>query len=205
MSDAQAGTELKAKLREGVSPIVLCELLDRLPEPQRSAAAHSLNGGAQRALWKLAEGFRPVTLTDIVPASLPAMQPVRHLGRNSMPMLTSFEKVFFRAPDQSASAPNELGGLNVHVTRPLAGPGYFMAFDDAQRGEVVIDYTRVPLASPAGFPAIVDNEHGLRKLFYGFTQIDRLRRVSEHVTIGSAARMGKDIGAFFVLCRQDAP
>jgi hypothetical protein len=33
--------------------------------------------------------------------------------------------------------------------------------------------------------------------------VDRLRRVSEHVTIGSAARKGRDLGSYFVLCRVD--
>jgi hypothetical protein len=32
--------------------------------------------------------------------------------------------------------------------------------------------------------------------------VDTLRRVSEHVTIGSAARGGKDLGSWFVLCRE---
>ena len=32
--------------------------------------------------------------------------------------------------------------------------------------------------------------------------VDTLRRVSEHVTIGSAARKGKDMGSWFALCRE---
>jgi hypothetical protein len=32
--------------------------------------------------------------------------------------------------------------------------------------------------------------------------IDTVRGVSEHVTIGSAARKGKDIGSWFILCRE---
>jgi hypothetical protein len=31
---------------------------------------------------------------------------------------------------------------------------------------------------------------------------DTLRRVSEHVTIGSAARKGKDLGSWFLLTRE---
>jgi hypothetical protein len=200
---ADAGAELRAKIREAASPQTLCDLLDGWAPPERALSTRSLDGGTQRALWQRVEGFRPLTLADMVPKSVPALHPVRHLGRNSMPMLTRFEKVLFRGAEQAAAAPAELGGLNVHVTRPLAGPGYCVAVDDAARGEVVIDYTRVPSVAPEGFPPIVDNEHGLRALFYGFTQIDRLRRVSEHVTIGSVARKGRDMGAFFVLCRQD--
>jgi hypothetical protein len=33
--------------------------------------------------------------------------------------------------------------------------------------------------------------------------VDRLRRVSEHVTIGSAARNGRELGSYFVLSRAD--
>jgi hypothetical protein len=37
---------------------------------------------------------------------------------------------------------------------------------------------------------------------YGF-MVDTLRRVSLHVTIGSAARNGRDLGSWFVLVRED--
>jgi hypothetical protein len=36
---------------------------------------------------------------------------------------------------------------------------------------------------------------------YGF-MVDTLRGVSEHVTIGCAARKGKEIGSWFILCRE---
>ena len=202
MSDA--GAELRAKIREGAKPQALAELLDRLAEPERVEAAHSLGRADQRALWRMTEGFRPVTLVDIVPPSASAMQPVRHFGRNSMPMLTRFEKVFFRAAGQDAAAPSELGGVNVHVTRPLSGPGYFMVVEDRARGEVCIDYTRVPAEVPASWPKVTTNERGFPWLFYG-DMVDTLRRVSEHVTIGSAAKNGRDMGAYFVLCRQELP
>jgi len=32
--------------------------------------------------------------------------------------------------------------------------------------------------------------------------VDRLRRVSEHVTIGSAIKNGREIGSWFLLCRE---
>jgi hypothetical protein len=50
---------------------------------------------------------------------------------------------------------------------------------------------------------VTRNERGLSRFVYGY-MVDTLRRVSEHVTIGSAARNGKDIGSYFVLCRQAA-
>jgi hypothetical protein len=76
------------------------------------------------------------------------------------------------------------------------------AIEAGRRPEVLVDYNRVPDAHPDGWPAIRTNERGLSRFVYGF-MIDTLRRVSEHVTIGSAARRGRDIGSWFVLCRQD--
>ena len=64
-----------------------------------------------------------------------------------------------------------------------------------------VDYNHVPDAHPAGWPEIRRNERGLSRFVYGF-MVDTLRRVSEHVTIGSAARKGKDLGSWFLLCRE---
>ena len=55
-------------------------------------------------------------------------------------------------------------------------------------------------ARPAG-RAPRRNEPGVARFVYGF-MVDRLRRVSEHVTIGSAARNGKDLGSWFLLTRE---
>ena len=52
------------------------------------------------------------------------------------------------------------------------------------------------------WPEVQSNERGLSRFVYGF-MVDRLRRVSEHVTIGSAARKGKEMGSYFVLTRDD--
>ena len=65
-----------------------------------------------------------------------------------------------------------------------------------------MDYRRVPPEHPEGWPEIRPNERGLSRFVYGF-MVDTLRGVSEHVSIGSAARNGRDLGSWFVLCRQD--
>ena len=64
-----------------------------------------------------------------------------------------------------------------------------------------MDYREVPPAAPAGWPPVRRNEVGAGRFVYGF-MVDRLRRVSEHVTIGSAARNGKDLGSWFLLTRE---
>ena len=79
--------------------------------------------------------------------------------------------------------------------------GYFVAVPSEKAGEIAVDYRRVPTAHPADWPAIQSNERGISRFVYGF-MVDTLRRVSEHVTIGSAARNGKDMGSWFVLCRE---
>ncbi len=94
----------------------------------------------------------------------------------------------------------EWGGHGIQVN--AIGPGYFLTVEASDRPEILVDYNRVPEDQPEGWPAIRANEQGLSRFVYGF-MVDTLRRVSEHVTIGSAARRGKDLGSWFVLCRQD--
>ena len=93
------------------------------------------------------------------------------------------------------------------------GPRYRELLDDIFKGSRLPDdfslYLHAPTVTdpslaPEGWPAIRDNEHGLSRLVYGF-MIDRMRRVSEHVTIGRANRHGKDFGSWFMLCRETRP
>ena len=83
-----------------------------------------------------------------------------------------------------------------------ASKTYFVAVEDAERHEVLVDYRQLPAEQPPGWPAVKPNERGLSRFVYGF-MVDRVRRVSEHVTIGSASRAGRDLGSYFVLCRMD--
>jgi hypothetical protein len=66
---------------------------------------------------------------------------------------------------------------------------------------VLIDYRELPAEHPEGWPAIRPNDRGVSRFVYGF-MVDTLRRVSEHVSIGSAARAGRDLGSWFILCRE---
>ena len=69
------------------------------------------------------------------------------------------------------------------------------------KGFTLDEYVGLPAEHPEGWPAIRSNERGVSRFVYGF-MLDTLRRVSEHVTIGSAARKGVDLGSWFVLCRE---
>jgi hypothetical protein len=155
----------------------------------------------QRRLYAAVAGHGAVRLADLVPPDRRALETVRHFGRNTLPAFTRFEKRFCRPPDEDAAAPRALWGYNATRVAPLVGPGYYVARDDAVHGEVLIDYTRIPPSAPPGWPAPKGNEGGLARFVYGH-MVDRLRRVSEHVTIGSAARHGRELGSWFLLCRE---
>ena len=46
------------------------------------------------------------------------------------------------------------------------------------------------------------NSRGLSRFIY-FNMYDYVRRVSPHVVIGAATRLGKPIGQYFVLCKAE--
>ena len=164
----------------------------------------NLGGGAfgsVETLTSSAADSPPVHLADLVPPQVADLTPVRHFGRNTLPAFTHFEKRFCRPRGADPRKPGELYGFNFQSLQPLTGPGYFVAHEDPGRPEVWVDYTRIPPEHPVGWPATRSNERGLARFVYGF-MIDTLRRVSEHVTIGSAARRGREMGSWFILCRE---
>lgn len=199
---SEAARELAARLAEDpVRPQRVAELLDGLPHAERVAAVRSLGRTAQRRLYAAVDGFRPLRLSDLVPPGLPDMHSVRHYGRNTLPLFTLFEKRFCRPRGADHEKPGELYGFNFQAMAAFTGPGYFVAHENPARPEVWVDYRRVPPEHPEGWPGIRVNERGLGRFVYGF-MVDTLRGVSEHVSIGSAARRGRDIGSWFVLCRE---
>lgn len=202
MSGPNPGQELKARLSEGaIKPIEIARFLDALQPSERVDAIRSVGRKEQRALYQAVDRFAPVRLVELVGPGTPDGGTVRHYGKNTLPAFSEFEKRFTRPAGQNASMPTELHGFNFGTMAPITGPGYFVAVEDADREEVLVDYRRVPTTHPAGWPDIKPNDKGLSRFVYGF-MVDTLRRVSEHVTIGSAARNGKDMGSWFLLCRE---
>lgn len=88
--------------------------------------------------------------------------------------------------------------------QPVTGPGYFVCYE-IPGSEVLIDYTQVPAVDaprPEGWPGVRPNSAGMSRYIYNGTQ-DTMRGVSRHVSIGRAARAGKWMDNWFVLCRRE--
>jgi len=202
MANDTGAAELRARLRE--DPIRMKDvaaLLDGMSHAERVAWVRATGRAEQRRLYEAAGGFLPLALADLVPPARADGATVRHFGRNTLPAFTSFEKRFARPPGEDPSAPRSLAGFNFQSLAWLTGPGYFVAHADPALPEVLIDYRELPREAPPGWPALRGNEGVPARFVYGF-MVDRLRRVSEHVTIGSAARHGRDLGSWFLLTRE---
>jgi hypothetical protein len=196
-TDDSPGNALQSLIRDNAAnPQRIRDFLDGLPEADRIAATRSLGRGVQRRLWDLVDGFGELTLDDFVPKGTPVMTAVRHYGRNTMPAFKLFEKRFYLTSDGQ-----QMAGANFQTIQAITGPGYFVCREDTNKREVLIDYHLVPTEKPEGFFPIRRNEVGLSRFIYAY-MIDRMRRVSTHVTIGRANRHGKDFGAWFMLCRE---
>ena len=202
------GAELRARIaQDAARPAEIARFLDGLSHADRVLAIRDLRRGDQRRLYEAVDGFASVTLADLVPPGVAAMQPVRHYGKNTLPAFTHFEKRLLRPEGEDAAKPSELFGFNFQTMSPVTGPGYFVTVPNPEREdrEVWFDYRRVPAVPaselPPDWPPVRPNERGLSVLVYAH-MVDTLRRVSEHVTIGSAAKKGRDIGSWFALCRE---
>jgi hypothetical protein len=202
MSNDTVKSQLAARLRE--TPLRLKELaalLDGLSHPERVDWVRSVGRSDQRRLYEAAAGFLPLALADLVPPARRDGETVRHFGKNTLPAFTHFEKRFCRPAGEDPQRPTRLYGFNFQSMSWLTGPGYYVATADPDRPEVLIDYRELPPAAPAGWPPLRRNEAGAARFVYGF-MVDRLRRVSEHVTIGSAIRNGRELGSWFLLARE---
>jgi len=176
----------------------IADLLDRASAGDRLDAVRALGGvRLQRALWNAAANAPAVAIDDLVPPDAAPLREFIYEGKNSLPAFTIFQKRFCRPSTPDAAG--TLWGYNHTNIGSLVGPGYFLCHPVDDRG-AAIDYRDVPPAHPAAWPAVRPNSQGLSWFVYR-DMIDYLRRVSEHVFIGSASRHGKDLGSYFVLCR----
>lgn len=202
IDEQRAFKELVSQISDrSVHPDSIASLLDQLGADLRPRVVRRLGKSAQRSLYEKVESYAPLSLEDLVPSARAELEEVRHYGRNTLPAFRIFEKRFCRLPGTTPGADDSVAGYNFQAMSGLTGPGYFLARVDPERDEVLVDYARLPEQKPDSWPEIRSNERGLARLVYGF-MVDRLRRVSEHVTIGSASKHGKEIGSYFVLSRE---
>ncbi|MBI5518139.1 MAG: hypothetical protein HY909_30490 [Deltaproteobacteria bacterium] len=170
------------------------------------ARRHAIAGLAPRDLARLvdlAADAEGLSLEALVPAGTDALVEVIHHGKNSLPLFSHFQKRFCR-PDGDTT--DTLWGYNHQFWGRATGPGYFLARVEGK--ELVIDYGSVPakkpVGKPEGWPEVLPNEARLGRLVW-VGMVDRLRRVSDHVTIGRAWRGGKASDDWFALTREDRP
>ena len=177
-------------------------LFDEATHERRLATIHRLKPAMQRRLFSACSG-RTVTTEDIVSPQREPLEEVIHHGQNTLPAFRQFQKRFC-LPTAEHRPDNRriLWGYNHQTFSGMTGPGYFVAYDDDDQGEVVIDYRELPPESPEDWPAIIDNTARLGRFVYA-GMVDRLRRVSKHVTIGRAYKQ-KPMNAYFTLLREDS-
>lgn len=175
--------------------------LDRMDARSRLFTVHSATREDMVTLWELMKG-EAVDADFFVPSGVEPLKEVIHHGKNSLPAFTHFQKRFCRPDDESG----DIYGYNHGSTEGLTGPGYFVAHGTEGEKDPpstwVIDYTRIPPKKVATWPEIASNEGGVGALVYGRMK-DYMRKVSTHVSIGKAYKEGKELGAYFMLCRED--
>ena len=176
----------------------ITEALDALSQDARLQFIRALGKKIQRKLFESCEGRGGLTMEAIVPSDKAPLSEVIHHGRNSLPTFNFFQKRFCRVPGSDRFA-----GYNEQSMMWATGPGYFVTrpADDVE-GEVDIDYCLLPTQKVDSWPEIVPQESRLGRFVYS-GMVDRLRRVSSHVTIGRAIRHGKEEDNYFLLVRED--
>ena len=185
----------------------IAEFLDGSSSADRWKQVSKLGATEQRELYEKAAKSEPLELDFFVPADVDSLQPVRHKGRNTLPLVVLnhrfFAKVFTRTESGAVC------GFNDSPAGSIIGPGYFVVTPTERRlgwqhrGAVVVDYYQVPKKQqmPEGWPKVVSNAWGLQHFVYHHTR-DFMRRVSKHVSIGAAYKNERPMDIYLTLCRQ---
>jgi len=175
----------------------LAKVLDELGFEGRLHAVREWGKDTQAKLFEAAKGKHPLDLSHFVPAGTADRAPIRHFGKNTLPLFNHFEKRFMKTEGDGP-----IVGYNHQDMGILTGPGYFTVRDGDDAGEIAIDYTMLPTQRADGWPDILPNEARLGKLVYA-GMVDHMRGISSTVSIGRAAKGGKMMDAWFVLVRQE--
>ena len=191
-------SDLKTLLeKKDITLLEITEHLRKLSKSERIEQVITLKKSHQIKLWELAEQSEPVlNFNYLVPEDAPPLKPFPFEGKNSLPLFTRFQKVFYRTNQ------GDIAGYNNFFLGWLIGWGYFVVEKDPGRPkELAINYMKLPKEKPPDWPEIKSNQAGLTRFVYDST-VDYLRWVSEDVVIGRAYRYGSDeMPNWFVLCR----
>ncbi len=195
--------DLQALIKQGSNPAKIADHLDHLPHQERLRQALGLGRTAQRNLFELVQGDTTLDLAHFVPEDRADMEEVIHWGRNTLPAFTRFQKRFCRPRKEEVGSQPVLWGYNQQTLLPLTGPGYFHARPGQPDTPVWIDYRgEPPVGRLASWPRQLHNRQRLSRVIY-YGTIDKMRRVSQHVSIGAAFRGAKPMHSWFILCRED--
>ncbi|MEO7110335.1 MAG: hypothetical protein ABI183_07870 [Polyangiaceae bacterium] len=178
----------------------LAEVLDELGHPARLDTIRKWDRALQIKLYEAADGFKKLTLEDYVPSDKAPLKEVIHHGKNSLPAFNHFQKRFCKPGDTSKT--DTLYGYNHQSNAWATGPGYFAVKTADKEGEIDIDYRLIVPEKPAEWPEIIPNHDKLGRFVYE-GMVDVMRGVSKHVSIGRAMKKGKNMDAWFVLCREE--
>jgi hypothetical protein len=177
----------------------LARVLDDVADDVRFKSIYELGRTELARLFEAAADNDPLRLEHFVPADMPAGAQVVHWGKNSLGLFRRFQKRFCRP----ATRASELWGYNEHALRRLTGPGYFVGREDEAK-QVVLDYGALPTSLegtlPREWPRVGGNDAGLARLIFGGKR-DRLRRVSNAVSIGRVEQNGRALDIWFALVR----
>lgn len=185
--------------RPGIELKEISDHLESLPHEYRVVQTVEISKAQQIKLWDVAENSgHSLDMNYLVPESASPLEFFPFEGKNSLPLFTRFQKVFYKLPD------GKYAGYNNQAMSWFSGPGYYIAnMSPHSPQEVEVDYTRIPDSRPAGWPAIKPNDVGFSRFIYGGTK-DYLRWVSKDVVIGRATKGGVEpMPNWFVLCRKD--
>jgi hypothetical protein len=192
--------DLSALLEPAPNLERLAKTLDEFGAAGRLHCIRGWNRNTQARLFEALAGAhehtQPLTLDHFAPGGT-ALESHVHEGINSLPVFSQFQKRFARTESGSVV------GYNHSTTTRFTGPGYFSMRAGDRTNELAIDYTLLPSERAATWPDIIPNAAKLgRFVFDGM--VDHMRKLSHHVSIGRAAKGGKMMDAWFVLCRIDS-
>jgi hypothetical protein len=193
---------LSRMVQDGAAAEEMARYLDSLSHASRRRAVEGMKRAEMALLFEKVSGSLPLDLDHFVPPEHPPLMEVVHWGKNSLPAFTRFSKRMCRP---TGPADDILWGYNEgsSLVANAVGPGYFIARAGEEADTPVwIDYHQLPTGKPDHWPKVLKNSSRLSFFVYNKT-IDKMRRVSEHVTIGAAYKNGRMMGAYFMLCRED--